>query len=327
MASHLLEVKGLETRFFTVEGTVHAVNGISYHLDEGETLAIVGESGCGKTVGVLSLIKLIPDPPGKVTGGEVIFEGQDLTKMKRHQLENVRGDKIGVVFQDPTMSLTPVMPVGKQIAETLIRHKKMGEKAAKQKTIELMELVNIPQAAQRYVDYPHQFSGGVRQRIMIAIAISCMPKLLIADEPTTGLDVTIAAGLLDLVKGLRESIGLSMIWITHDLAVVAGLADRVIVMYAGRIVEEGKVTDIYETAKHPYTEGLLNSIPSVDSDHQSRLKTIGGMPPDLLEIPNQCSFAPRCKYVIDKCWNERPSLMTVMPGRKSACWLAEKVGV
>jgi oligopeptide transport system ATP-binding protein len=326
MGSQLLQVKNLQTRFFTDDGVVHAVNGISYNLDKGETLAIVGESGCGKTVGVLSLIGLIPSPPGRVTGGEVIFDGQDLLKLKRSQLEDVRGKDIGMVFQDPTMSLTPVLPVGTQITEVLVRHKNMTKKEARERAIELMRLVNIPRAQDRLGDYPHQFSGGVRQRIMIAIAIACMPKLMIADEPTTALDVTIAAGLIDLVKKLRDELDMAVIWITHDLAVVAGLAKRLIVMYAGSIVEEGLVTEIYKQPKHPYTEGLLNSVPRLDQIQSEKLSTIGGMPPDLIELPKSCPFAPRCNYVTDHCWQETPPLMEIGTNRKVACWFSEKVG-
>lgn len=326
MSSHLLEVKNLQTRFFTEDGVVNAVNGISYHLDAGETLAVVGESGCGKTVGVLSLIRLIQDPPGRVTGGEVFFDGKDLLKLSRRELEDIRGEDIGMVFQDPTMSLTPVLPVGLQITEVLTRHKGMSKEEARKRGIELMEMVNIPQAKERFDDYPHEFSGGIRQRIMIAIAIACMPKLIIADEPTTALDVTIAAGLIDLVKSLRDELGVAVIWITHDLAVVAGLADRVIVMYAGSIVEEGPVTEVYKAPKHPYTQGLLSSVPRLDRVQSGRLTTIGGMPPDLIELPKSCAFAPRCSYAVQKCWDEVPPLLEVAPNRKSACWRANEVG-
>lgn len=326
MSSHLLEVKNLQTRFFTEDGVVNAVNGISYHLDAGETLAVVGESGCGKTVGVLSLIRLIQDPPGRVTGGEVFFDGKNLLKLSRRELEDIRGEDIGMVFQDPTMSLTPVLPVGLQITEVLTRHKGMSKEEARKRGIELMEMVNIPQAKERFDDYPHEFSGGIRQRIMIAIAIACMPKLIIADEPTTALDVTIAAGLIDLVKSLRDELGVAVIWITHDLAVVAGLADRVIVMYAGSIVEEGPVTEVYKAPKHPYTQGLLSSVPRLDRVQSGRLTTIGGMPPDLIELPKSCAFAPRCSYAVQKCWDEVPPLLEVAPNRKSACWRANEVG-
>lgn len=326
MGSSLLEVKDLQTRFYTDDGVVHAVNDISYKLDKGETLAIVGESGCGKTVGVLSLIRLVPSPPGKVTGGEVHFDGQDLLKLSRPEIEDVRGKDIGMVFQDPTMSLTPVLPVSLQITEVLMRHKDMTKKEARQRAIELMDMVNIPRAADRIDDYPHQFSGGVKQRIMIAIAIACMPKLVIADEPTTALDVTIAAGLIDLIKELRDELGMAIIWITHDLAVVAGLAKRLIVMYAGSIVEEGLVAEIYKQPKHPYTEGLLSSIPRLDQLQSEKLTTIGGMPPDLIELPKSCPFAPRCDYAIEHCWQENPPLEEIGPNRKVACWVYEKVG-
>ena len=326
MSSHLLEVKNLETRFFTEDGIVHAVNGISYNLDKGETLAVVGESGCGKSVGVLSLVKLIPDPPGKVTGGEVIFNGRNLLDMNRHDLEDVRGREIGMVFQDPTMSLTPVLPVSLQLTETLIRHKGMSKSEARERSIELMEMVNIPKAADRIDDYPHQFSGGVRQRIMVAMAISCMPKIMIADEPTTALDVTIAAGLIDLVKKLRDEMGMAIIWITHDLAVVAGLAQRIIVMYAGSIVESGTVIEVYKNPFHPYTRGLLSSVPRLDHIREGRLTSIEGMPPDLIEMKPGCAFAPRCQYALEQCWNETPILDSIDLDRKVACWVASQTG-
>lgn len=326
MANHLLEVRDLRTQFFTDDGIVNAVNGISYDLNAGETLAIVGESGCGKTIGVLSLIGLIPSPPGKVVGGKVTFNGQELTKLSRSEMEEVRGRDIGFVFQDPTMCLTPVLTIGLQITEVLVRHMGMTKQQAQTRGIELLKMVNIPQAEERFDNYPHEFSGGIRQRIMIAIAIACMPKLIIADEPTTALDVTIAAGLIDLIKQLREELRTAVIWITHDLAVVAGLAHRVIVMYAGSIVEEGPVRDLYKKPLHPYTEGLLDSVPRLDVVRDGRLSTIGGLPPDLVHLPKSCAFAPRCAYAQDKCWREAPPLMEVAPNRKTACWFSEKVG-
>lgn len=322
----LLEVKNLETRFFTEDGVVRAVNKISYHLNQGETLAIVGESGCGKTVGVLSIVNLIPSPPGRITGGEIIFEGRDLRKMSQTQLEDVRGREIGMVFQDPNMSLTPVLTIGDQLTETLMRHMHMGKAKARKRAVELLEMVNISQAADLLDDYPHQLSAGVRQRVMIAIAISCEPKIMVADEPTTHLDLTIQAEILDLVNRLQDELGMAVIWITHDLGVVAGLAQRVIVMYAGSIIETGSVRDVYKTPQHPYTRGLLNSVPRLDQLQQERLVSIEGLPPDLIDLPDRCPFAPRCRYAEDRCWQQDPPLKEIEPDHSVACWVAFEKG-
>lgn len=324
--SPLLEIKNLETRFFTEDGVVHAVNGISYHLNQGETLAIVGESGCGKTVGVLSIVNLIPNPPGKVTSGEILFEGRDLRKLSQPELEDLRGKDIGLIFQDPNMSLTPVLTIGDQITETLIRHLRMTKAQARQRAIELLEMVNVPRAADHLDDYPHQLSAGVRQRAMIAIAISCQPKLVIADEPTTHLDLTIQAEIIDLVKRLQDELGMAVIWITHDLGVVAGLAQRVIVMYAGSIIETGSVRDIYKTPQHPYTRALLSSVPRLDQLQQERLISIDGLPPDLVVLPQGCPFAPRCQVRQERCWYENPLLQQMKPGHDVACWVAFEDG-
>jgi len=326
MATTLLEVKGLETRFFTQDGVVKAVNGISYTLNEGETLAIVGESGCGKSVGVLSLLRLIPEPPGKVTGGEAVFLGRDLLKMNKEAIRQVRGKEMAMIFQDPMTSLNPVLTISRQITEALELHMGMDKHQAKNRAVELLEMVNIPEAAQRIDDYPHQFSGGMRQRVMIAMALSCMPQILIADEPTTALDVTIQAQIVELVKRLRDELGMAIIWITHDLGVVAGLAEKVIVMYAGSIVEEAPVTDLYGSPSHPYTIGLLGSLPRVDLIRDEHLTSIEGMPPDLIALPDGCPFAARCDFVIDRCLTDVPSLMQVAPGHKSACWIDVKTG-
>jgi oligopeptide transport system ATP-binding protein len=315
----LLEVKDLETQFFTQDGVVRAVNGISYTLDEGETLGIVGESGCGKSVGVMSLIRLIPSPPGKVVGGEVFFEDRDLLKISDDEIRSIRGNKISMIFQDPMTSLNPVLTVGRQISEALELHLGMDKKQAKTRATELLELVGIPLAAQRIDDYPHQFSGGMRQRAMIAMGLSCNPQILIADEPTTALDVTIQAQIIDLVKRLRDELGMAIIWITHDLGVVAGLADRVIVMYAGYIVEEASVKDLYLNPRHPYTVGLLDSLPRLDEDRPTELKSIEGLPPDLINLPAGCPFYDRCTYRIDVCAQELPSLNTVSINHKAAC--------
>jgi len=320
----LLEVKGLKTRFFTEDGVVHAVNGISYELEEGESLGIVGESGCGKTVSVLSVMRLIPEPPGKIVGGEVLFEGRDIMKMDMEEVRKIRGNKIAMVFQDPMTSLNPVLTVGRQIDEALELHMGMDKRQARKRTIELLEMVGIPEAAERADDYPHQFSGGMRQRVMIAMALSCNPRVLIADEPTTALDVTIQAQIVDLVKRLRDEIGMAIIWITHDLGVVAGLAERIIVMYAGYIIERANVKDVYGDPRHPYTIGLLGSVPRLDEARKRRLFSMRGLPPDLIDLPPGCPFAPRCDYVIDRCWEEMPPLEPVNLNHEIACWVDVK---
>ena len=323
--SRLLEVKGLETRFFTQDGVVQAVNGISYHLDEGETLAIVGESGCGKSVGVMSLMRLIPRPPGRVTGGEVWFgtgdDRKDLLKLSDDEIRQVRGNRIAMIFQDPMTSLNPVLTIGFQISEALMLHMGMDKAAARKRSVELLELVGIPRAADRLDDYPHQFSGGMRQRVMIAMGLSCNPQLLIADEPTTALDVTIQAQIADLVKRLRDDIGMAIIWITHDLGVVAGLAHRVVVMYAGFIVEEAAVKELYGNPRHPYTIGLLGSLPRLDASRSHRLTSIEGLPPDLIDLPKGCPFYARCYARTERCATENPRLEPIGPGHKVACWV------
>ena len=317
----LLEVKNLKTQFFTQDGVVHAVNGISYHVESGETVAIVGESGSGKSVGVMSLIRLIPQPPGKIVDGEVLFDGQDLLKIKEDELRDIRGNRIAMIFQDPMTSLNPVLTIGRQITEAIELHMNMNKEQARKRAVQLLEMVGIPGAESRLDDYPHQFSGGMRQRVMIAMGLSCDPQLLIADEPTTALDVTIQAQIVDLVRRLQDELGMAIIWITHDLGVVAGMADRVLVMYSGFIVEEGNVNDIYANPRHPYTLGLLRSIPRLDLGRQKRLIPIDGLPPDLLEPPTHCPFAPRCSFVQEKCWQENPVLTEVTPGHKAACWV------
>ena len=322
----LLEVKNLRTQFFTQEGVVNAVNGISYTLDEGETLAIVGESGCGKSVGVMSLIKLIPQPPGRIVGGEVWFDGRDLLKLDDDEIRQVRGNRIAMIFQDPMTSLNPVLTIGRQISEALQLHLGMDKQQARKRSAELLDLVGIPGAANRLDDYPHQFSGGMRQRVMIAMGLSCNPQLLIADEPTTALDVTIQAQIVDLVTKLKDEIGMAIIWITHDLGVVAGMAERVIVMYAGFIVEEAVVSDLYSDPRHPYTLGLLGSLPRLDEDRPTRLKSIEGLPPDLIDMPKGCPFYARCSYRIERCDSENPPLETVERNHKVACWVDVKGG-
>lgn len=317
----LLEVKNLKTQFFTQDGVVHAVNGITYSVDAGETVAIVGESGSGKSVGVMSLIRLIPQPPGKIVDGEVWFDGRDLLKLSEDELRHIRGNRIAMIFQDPMTSLNPVLTIGRQITEALELHLNMSKSEARKRAVQLLEMVGIPGAEARLDDYPHQFSGGMRQRVMIAMGLSCDPQLLIADEPTTALDVTIQAQIVDLVGRLKEELGMAIIWITHDLGVVAGMAERVIVMYSGFIVEEAPVGELYGSPRHPYTLGLLRSIPRLDLGRQKRLIPIDGLPPDLLEAPTHCPFAPRCQFAVDKCWEENPVLETVGPEHYAACWV------
>ncbi len=322
----LLDVRNLTVEFETLEGTVHAVNGISYSIDEGGTLGIVGESGCGKSVNVLSVMRLIPQPPGKIAAGEVLYRGRDLLKLSEEEMEAVRGKEIAMVFQDPMTAFNPVLTIGRQITEGLRVHLGMDKAQANQRAVELLEMVGIPNAAQRLKDYPHQFSGGMRQRAMIAMALSCAPSLLIADEPTTALDVTIQAQIIDLAKELRDRLGMAIIWITHDLGVIAGMVERVIVMYSGFIVERAVVDDIYEHPLHPYTLALLRSIPRVDRSGGEKLATIAGMPPDLLRLPPGCPFAPRCAYVMERCLQENPSLEVVAEEHEIACWVDVRTG-
>jgi oligopeptide transport system ATP-binding protein len=326
MPAPLLDVQGLETQFKTPEGVIHAVNGVSFTLTEGETLGVVGESGCGKSVTMLSMLKLIPMPPGKVVAGKAFFRGQDLLAMQPEEIRQVRGAQIAMVFQDPMTSLNPVLTIGKQMEEPLALHMGMNKQEAKDRTVELLETVGIPNAKDRLGDYPHQFSGGMRQRVMIAMALSCNPQILIADEPTTALDVTIQAQITDLVKRLRDELGMAIIWITHDLGVIAGLAQRVIVMYGGFIIEEAEVKDLYAHPTHPYTVGLLGSLPRLDAKQDEKLFSIDGFPPVLYNTPTACPFAPRCKWVMDKCWKKNPLLEEVSPNHRVACWVDIKTG-
>jgi oligopeptide transport system ATP-binding protein len=317
----LLQVRDLCTRFHTAEGTIYAVNGISYDLHEGETLAMVGESGCGKSVSVMSLLGLIPIPPGEIARGSVLYQDRDLLKLSESELERVRGKEIAMIFQDPMTSLNPVLTIGKQITEMLHKHMGMDQHRAATRAVELLEWVGIPDPAPRLGDYPHQFSGGMRQRVMIAMQLACSPPILIADEPTTALDVTIQAQIVELVIRLRERVRMAMIWITHDLGVVAGLAERVLVMYAGLIVESAGVDDLYEDPRHPYTVALLGALPRVDRRRDHRLKSIPGAPPNLLVEPHGCPFAPRCEYAFERCWAEMPPLELIAPRHKIACWV------
>jgi len=317
----LLEVKDLRTQFFTQDGVVRAVNGVSFHVNEGETLGIVGESGCGKSVSVLSVMRLIPQPPGRIVGGEVMFDGRDLLKLSDDEMRHVRGNQIAMIFQDPMTSLNPVLTIGRQIGEALELHLGMKRDAARKRSAELLEMVGFSHAAERLDDYPHQFSGGMRQRAMIAMGLACNPQLLIADEPTTALDVTIQAQIVDLVKRLRDEIGMAIIWITHDLGVIAGLADRMMVMYAGFVVEEAPVKEVYANPRHPYTLGLIGSLPRLDEIRQDKLTSIEGLPPDLIALPEGCPFEARCIYAIEKCKRERPELEPVGPRHRIACWV------
>lgn len=326
MPAPLLDVQGLETQFRTPEGIIHAVNGVSFGLKEGETLGVVGESGCGKSVTMLSMLRLVAMPPGKIVAGKAFFHGQDLLAMNSEEIRQVRGAQIAMVFQDPMTSLNPVLTIGKQLEEPLLLHMGMDKKHAKNRSIELLEMVGIPRAGERLNDYPHQFSGGMRQRVMIAMALSCNPQILIADEPTTALDVTIQAQITDLVKRLRDELGMAIVWITHDLGVIAGLAQRVIVMYGGYIIEEAQVNDLYANPTHPYTIGLLGSLPRLDSKTNEKLFSIEGFPPVLFNKPTACPFAPRCKWVMDRCWKENPALEEVSPEHKVACWVDTKTG-
>jgi oligopeptide transport system ATP-binding protein len=326
----LLSVRDLRTQFFTADGVVKAVDGVSFDLYPGQTLGIVGESGCGKSQTVLSIMRLIPSPPGKIVGGQVLFEGQDLLKMNDEQIRRVRGRKIAMIFQDPMTSLNPVLTINKQIGESLQLHLGMDSGQARRRAIELLDLVGIPSAKTRVDDYPHQFSGGMRQRVMIAMALSCNPQLLIADEPTTALDVTIQAQILDLIKNLAREFGTATILITHDLGVVAGMCDDITVMYAGRVIERASVYDLYADPSHPYTMGLLRSVPRLDEVRKARLVPIEGLPPDLIDLPENCPFNPRCIFAADKCRAEMPPLLDVgrdgQVDHEAACWFPRGEG-
>ena len=317
----LLQVKNLRTHFHTRDGVVKAVDGISFDLYEGEALGIVGESGSGKSVSALSIMRLIPRPPGVITADGIFFEGRNLMDLDDEGMRRVRGAKIAMIFQDPMTSLNPVLTISRQIGEALELHLGMTSQQARKRSIELLQMVGIPLAKERVDDYPHQFSGGMRQRVMIAMALSCNPRLLIADEPTTALDVTIQAQIIDLVKRLRRETGAAVMWITHDLGIVAGLCDRVNVMYAGRIVESAPVREIYYRPSHGYTLGLLRSVPRLDEERKTRLIPIDGVPPDLIDLPALCPFLPRCRFAEDVCQREAPPLREVGPGHSTACWV------
>ena len=321
----LLEVRDLKTYFFSTSGIVKAVDGVSFDLEEGETLGLVGESGCGKSVSALSIMRLVPDPPGRTVGGEVIFAGQDLIKMSGEDMRRVRGKQISMVFQEPMTSLNPVLTVERQLTEALELHLGMKKQESRKEAVRRLEQVGIPDPERRVKQYPHQFSGGMRQRVMIAIALSCNPRLIVADEPTTALDVTIQAQILELMKNLSSEYGVSLIIITHNLGVVARYADRVNIMYAGKIIERGSAYDIYRNPSHPYTLGLLKSVPRLDLPRTEKLDPIEGQPPDLGNLPDGCSFRDRCRYSIDICATETPPLETVGDGHMSACYVAKEL--
>jgi oligopeptide transport system ATP-binding protein len=316
----LLEVRDLRTRFRTERGELLAVGGVSFTLGEGEALAVVGESGSGKTVTALSIMGLIPDPPGRIDGGEVLLNGRDLLSLSAEDIRKVRGREVAMIFQDPMTSLNPVLTVGRQLTEGMEHHLGVGRREAEARAVEMLRLVGIPEAPIRMADHPHQFSGGQRQRLMIAMALACGPSLLIADEPTTALDVTIQAQIVALVKHLQARLGMAILWITHDLAVVAGLVDRVLVMYAGHVVEEATVDRLFAAPRHPYTIGLLRSMPDPGRKARGRLTSIEGAPPDLHEDFTSCPFAARCAHAVPRCHQEKPGLMEVATGHASACW-------
>jgi oligopeptide/dipeptide ABC transporter ATP-binding protein len=326
MTDYILEIRNLSTRFFTRSGPITAVERLNLNIERGTTLGLVGESGSGKSMTSLSIMRLVP-PPGKIVEGEILLDGTDLLRLEEREMRRVRGARIAMIFQDPMTSLNPVFTVGDQIAEAIKIHKGLSRSGARLQAIDTMTRVRIPDAARRAKEYPHQLSGGLRQRVMIAMALSCNPELLIADEPTTALDVTIQAEILDLLKSLRDDFDLSMLLITHDLGVVAHTADRVAVMYAGRIVEEGPVKELFRSPSHPYTEGLLRSVPRPEreSEHRSRLQTIEGSVPNLLKLPPGCKFEPRCSYATAECVETEPDLLTISGDRRSRCIHFEEV--
>ena len=324
MQELLLDIRGLRTQFFTDDGLARAVDGVSYSLERGETVGVVGESGCGKSVTALSVLRLIPDPPGKIVEGEILFEGTDLLQLSAADMRRIRGNDISMIFQEPMTSLNPVFTIGNQITEAVRLHQGLNKKDALAKAVEALKLVGIPVPERRVHEYPHQLSGGMRQRAMIAMALSCNPKVLIADEPTTALDVTIEAQILDLMRTLQEELGTAIIMITHDLGVIADIARKVVVMYAGKIVEQAPVERIFASPNHPYTQGLLQSLPRVDKDAsgaKQRLQEIPGIVPSLLNLPTGCKFASRCPSVMPQCKEQEPPLEQVAADHYSACWL------
>jgi peptide/nickel transport system ATP-binding protein len=327
MADPLLEIRGLKTQFATDDGMVLAVDGVDLSIERGETLGVVGESGCGKTVTAHSVLKLIPMPPGRIVAGQILWQGRDLVPLRAADMNEIRAKEIAIIFQEPMTSLNPVYTVGEQIAEVLRRHEGLGRRAALAKTVDMLALVQISNPQGRVHDYPHQFSGGMRQRVMIAMALSCNPKLLIADEPTTALDVTIQAQILELLADLKSRLGMAIMLITHAMGVVAETAQRVVVMYAGKVIEEGSVGQVFNQPRHPYTQGLIRSIPRIDTaaTHKARLEAIAGVVPSLLNLPPGCRFAPRCRFAAPKCREAVPALREMEPGHKVACVRAEAI--
>jgi oligopeptide/dipeptide ABC transporter ATP-binding protein len=323
----LLEIKGLKTQFFTSAGVVQAVDGITYDVAPGETVAVVGESGCGKSVSAMSILRLIPNPPGKIVDGSIFFDGKDLLALSDKEMRDIRGRDIGMIFQEPMTSLNPVLSIERQLTETLEEHLDVTKEAARARALELLGLVGISEPERRLKQYPHHLSGGMRQRVMIAMALACEPKLIIADEPTTALDVTIQAQILELMKELTRKLGVAMIIITHNLGVVARYADRVNVMYAGRIIESGTAEEIYHNPKHPYTLALLRSVPRMDVARGNKLHPVDGQPPDLTKLDDGCAFRPRCAFASEQCAKAKPALEEVEPGHISACWEKERVGL
>ena len=321
----LLEIKGLKTHFDTDDGILRAVDGVDISINKGETLCVVGESGCGKTVTAMSVLKLIAMPPGRIVAGQILFEGRDLVPLTSHEMDDIRAKEIGFIFQEPMTSLNPVLSIGEQVAESLRRHEGLSKKDALARAIEMLKLVQIPNAAGRVHDYPHQFSGGMRQRVVIAMALACKPKLVIADEPTTALDVTIQAQILDLLQDMKERLGMAVMLITHAMGVVAETSQRVVVMYAGKVVEEADVDELFADPRHPYTQGLIRSIPRIDlaSEHKTRLEAIGGSVPILINPAPGCRFAPRCRYAMAVCSEREPLLREIAPGHRMACHLGE----
>jgi oligopeptide/dipeptide ABC transporter ATP-binding protein len=318
----LLDVRGLRTHFHTSVGLIRAVDGVSWDVRKGETVALVGESGCGKSVSALSVMRLVSQPAGRIEAGEILFKGRNLLALSEEEMRQVRGREIGMIFQEPMTSLNPVLTIGRQLTEPLEIHLNMNRSESQARAVELLSLVGIPDGARRLKQFPHQFSGGMRQRIMIAMALACNPALILADEPTTALDVTIQAQILELMKSLSRRLGVAILMITHNLGVVARYADRVNVMYAGKIVERATAREIYANPRHPYTLGLLRSVPRLDEPRRAKLQPISGQPPDLSRLPAGCSFAPRCAYVIERCRHETPPLDPVATDHVSACWLA-----
>ena len=321
----LLDVRNLTTTFRTNAGLVRAVDGVSWDIEEGETVALVGESGCGKSVSALSVMRLVAEPAGRVESGEVIYKGRDLLKLSEEEMRGVRGREIAMIFQEPMTSLNPVLSIGRQLTEGLEIHLKMSQPEARSRAVELLGMVGIPDPARRLAQYPHHFSGGMRQRMMIAMALACNPSLILADEPTTALDVTIQAQILELMKDLSRRLGVAMLIITHNLGVVARYADRVNVMYAGRIIERASAAELYANPRHPYTLGLLRSVPRLDEPRRARLDPIQGQPPDLTRLPQGCAFAPRCAYRVERCGEAVPPLGKLTPAHLSACWEAERL--